>query len=73
MKVARVTVTAISHGFRLGFQAVTGAGWGRGRGSAAAALIRFLSLVEARAEVADAETEKQRRDVETGLQDIGIL
>jgi len=55
MKGASVTVIAISHGFRLGFQTATGAGWGRGRGSAAAALIRFLSLVEAGAAVADAE------------------
>jgi hypothetical protein len=61
MKVASVTVIAISHGFRLGFQAVTGAGWGRGRELGAAALMRFLSLVEARGVVGDAETEKRGR------------
>jgi hypothetical protein len=58
MKVASVTVIAISQGFRLGFQTVTGAGGGMDRGSAAAALMRFLSLVEARAVVGDAETER---------------
>src|ERR1700676_1517820 len=47
MKVARVTVMAITQGFRRGFHAARGAGWGRGRASAAAALIRKLSLLEA--------------------------
>src|SRR4051794_37744170 len=48
INVARVTVMAMTQGFRRGFQAAFGAGWGRGRASAAAALIRKLSVLEAR-------------------------
>src|SRR5215469_14184442 len=57
IKVARVTVMAISQGFRLGLHAAIGPGWGRGRASAAAALIRKSSLVETVKSLFDAESD----------------
>jgi len=61
MKVASVTVMAITQGFRLGFQTAGGAERGSGRGSAAAALMADIAL----------EAEGLRGDAKSVVGDLG--